>query len=230
MSLTKDEPVTSEFKLEDRSDWPEWYSDFKWHATGRGVWHLIDPEGEDAPNYVNKPPPEHPSVQQLCDDLNAARSLARANWRSARDASQASETPISSSTQSTQQEPEPTSDLATFADVKDEYNARVNDYNSALKNWNIHAIRYQQMFSWVNASVARDLLRPTKVALLRVSEEVSLQDIVRELKKQLAPTDTSSKGTARKAYRAALKKASQGRINQSTWYKEWRSSPSLSRL
>ena len=79
MSLTKDEPVTSEFKLEDRSDWPEWYSDLKWHVTARGVWHLIDLEGEDAPNYVSKPPPKHLLVQELCDDLNATRSLARVN-------------------------------------------------------------------------------------------------------------------------------------------------------
>ena len=85
MSLTKDEPVTSEFKLDDRSNWPKQYSNLKWYVTTREVQHLINPEGEDTPNYVNKPPPKYLLVQKLYDNLDTRRSLARVNWRLVRD-------------------------------------------------------------------------------------------------------------------------------------------------
>ena len=83
----------------------------------------------------------------------------------------------------------------------------------------------------MNTSVDRDLLRPTKIGLLTESSQPpSLQTIVRELRTELAPTATSTTGTARKQYRAVLKKASQGRVNPTTWYSEWRNAYTNAKL
>jgi hypothetical protein len=62
------------------------------------------------------------------------------------------------------------------------------------------------------------------------SQDVSLQDIARGLRTQLAPTSTTSKAVARKEYREVHAGARQGRIGQVTWYNSWRNALINARL
>jgi hypothetical protein len=82
MSLDDDQSKPKQ-KLETRQDFEAWYSELHWHATVRGIWHLVDPYAADAPNIYAVPPKKPPTAQALMDKLEAQRSLARANWRAA---------------------------------------------------------------------------------------------------------------------------------------------------
>jgi hypothetical protein len=187
---------------------------------------LVDPYAADAPNIYAVPPKKPPTAQALMDKLEAQRSLARANWRAAghQDQSAGSSTtatPRSPVGTPADQRPEPTAEPATFEDILQEYNAHAADYNTELKDWNVTATRYQQVLDWINKSVSNDLLIPTKI-LLRSSSEVSIQEIVRDLVKQMQPTDASTLSTIRREYRAVLSRARTGRVNPLSWYQEWR--------
>jgi hypothetical protein len=205
---TKDEPVSSKVVLSNRSQFVEWFGDYKWHATSRGIWDICDPSAGDALNLFTYTPEINPTVLELLEVESARRRMARQQW---------DETPEGERVGA-----RPTSSEPTFNDVREDHNARYQDYRSALSNYNIKVVRYTHMFNWVNDSVSKDLLRPIKLKLMNSMLDTSLQEIVRELKHQLAPTDTTSEAIARKEYRDVLARARQGRVGQLTWYNSWR--------
>jgi hypothetical protein len=78
MSLD-DNQSKSKQKLETQQDFEAWYSKLHWYTTVRGIWHLVDPYGVNAPNIYVVLPKKPPTAQALIDKLEAQRSLAQAN-------------------------------------------------------------------------------------------------------------------------------------------------------
>ena len=206
MSDAKDIPISSNLTLSSRSDWPLWFKTLQFESSIRGVWDLINPDAVDVPMISSTAPKPYNTMMEHILKLNAERALAVAEWDHA--------DPITRGNKPNDQE-------AQEKDVRLRYEHDMAKYNIAYKEWSITSARYAHVYNWVRETVSDDLLGST-ISTVLYSGEVSLQGLIRDLRDQLAPTSLSVVSSARKEYRAVLKRASQGRINPNTWIKEWR--------
>ena len=109
---------------------------------------------------------------------------------------------------------------AKFDDVKEEHVARLKSYSIQQASWVQRSTRYQHIWNWVRASVDEDLLRPHLETLVR-EDGVSLQNVVRRLQAQFAPSDDISADRARQEYRRVLDTGKHGSISPQRWYEDW---------
>src|SRR5450755_552012 len=120
-----------------------------------------------------------------------------------------------------QQGPQPESPPpTTFEDIKEMHSALLKEFSVASTLWTTQSTRYQNVWTWVNATVDRSILSSAMTELVG-NNKTSLQELVRALKRQFAPTDTSALTTAREEYRAILKQAELGSVNPARWYQDW---------
>jgi len=231
MSSSIDNTIASDVKLNERKDWPTWYTVLQLHCVTRGIWDYVNPDAQEAPDFNRIP--IAPNAQRMIDAINIERRTARAEWRAAQSTINASSTSSTPGTQtsievglsSIQRQlvalgPEPTSSLATITDVKDDFNLLASDHSVRIKERIEINSKQQQIMNFVQKTVSKNLLLPLTTRLL-ATQEATIQKIVQALRDHLAPTETSTITTVRKEYKLVLNKAYSGRINQQAWYWEW---------
>ncbi|KAE8862044.1 hypothetical protein PTNB73_01440 [Pyrenophora teres f. teres] len=57
--------------LTERSQWPAWFIQFKFHALTKGVWDQVDPDGEEALS-INDGEPDLPSPDESLPEESIA--------------------------------------------------------------------------------------------------------------------------------------------------------------
>ncbi|KAF1925482.1 uncharacterized protein M421DRAFT_69805, partial [Didymella exigua CBS 183.55] len=182
------------FQLKTRTDWPNWYIQFTWHAKLRDVWELVNPDAPDAPG-MHEGAPELPLMSSGVE-FGAAEQQAFSSTYENR--------PPAHSTRS---HPEA-------------YTQELAKYKVRSSEWAAKAERLQKLWNWVNATVAPAIISPVIVRLVS-SNSTTLQSLIRALKQELAPTSLSTKNQVRAEYRAHLGAAKQGRAAPHDWYQKW---------
>lgn len=122
------------------------------------------------------------------------------------------------------EDPEPEAPEQLFIDddnVQDEFFVTLKRYEREKEDQAFVAKGYTAVWNWVMETVDPGVLALTENEL--VSEGlVSLQTLVRGLKRFLAPTERSTLAHVRREYRKALEAARHGNIAPEKWYLEWR--------
>jgi hypothetical protein len=191
-----------------RKQWSEWFEAFMHHCHFRDVWELVDPDAPDIPSS-KLVQPRLTTLEELMELSDAERAIARQEW---------SNTP-----QHLQTGDEPTSAPTKYEDVVTQFNSRLAQHNIVYKEYLNRAADYKHMYDWVHSTVDKDLIRPIRTTGSYSGSKLTLQTIIRDLRDQCAPAESSSLSQARKEYRAVLDRATTGRANPTTWMKEWRS-------
>jgi hypothetical protein len=174
--------------LKDRRSWPTWYIHLQFQAKFKGIWHLIDPFAADAPHVDAEYPKRLPTIREMIEIENNTR---RERYDDALKAWERDNRPED------QRAPRPELPaLATRDDVYGEHAVRYRDYKVQMGRWTYYSARYEEMWNWINATVDGSIL---SLAMIRLVEkrQFSLQDLVRMIKSQVAPTETSSISTTR---------------------------------
>ena len=109
---------------------------------------------------------------------------------------------------------------ATANDVKEEYLLIARSYTMETEHWKDLYSRYTIVMNWVMGSVAQRLMTPHYATLVNLNA-LTLQNLVRSLRKHLAPPMSSLISTARQEYRDALNQAKVGRISPTKWHEDW---------
>src|SRR5215469_12204983 len=208
MSATTTTPESSEAFLRDRQSWPAWFLQLQFDSTFRNVWQYVDPSAPDAPHLIAIEPEEPSTIEQLIAKLDKERSEPTRAW-------EADERPEAEKGRRPRA-PTP----AKFDDVKEEYSLRQKAYALQQTSWAQRSARYQQVWNWVKTSVDEELLRPHLEELVR-ENKVSLQNVVRKLQAQFAPSDDVTADRVREEYRRVLAIARSGSVNPQRWYEDW---------
>jgi len=217
MSNTSSQPnERSEAYLRDRRSWPAWFLQLQFDSTFRNIWQYVDPSAPDAPHLIAVEPTDPPTIEELIASLNDERTEPTRAWdadgRPEEEKGRRPRAPVP----------------AKFDDIKEEHSARLKSYSVQQVNWVQRSARYQHMWNWVRASVDEDLLRPHLETLVR-EDRISLQNVVRRLQAQFAPSDDISADRARQEYRRTLDVARHGSINPQRWYQDWNKALSRAR-
>ncbi len=208
MSTTTQSNEHSEAYLRDRQSWPAWFLQLQFDSTFRNVWQYVDPSAPDAPHLIAVEPEDPPTIDELINRLNNERAEpTRAQDTDERPEEEKGRRPRA---------PVP----AKFDDVKEEHVARLKSYSIQQASWVQRSTRYQHIQNWVRASVDEDLLRPHLETLVR-EDGVSLQNVVRRLQAQFAPSDDISADRARQEYRRVLDTRKHRSISPQRQYEDW---------
>jgi hypothetical protein len=222
-------------QLKGRTSYAKWWPQVEWKARDDGVWNLVDPDGPDAPAYNTSPPAPPPTISELKAQLDELRASAHKEACNEWDARQPAPDPNT----------KPKAPLpATFEDVKAEHTALLQDYTVAS---NVHKTRSEQQsrfLTWLTKTVDPDIWvatiaalqartsfplgsssgTPSSVGTLSPAQHHgSIQEILRSLKRQYAPSSTTVVSTVRETYKKVLADGAKGAVNQERWYSEWRS-------
>jgi hypothetical protein len=184
---------TGLYQLKTRTDWPNWYIQLTWHAKLRDVWDLVNPEAPDAPG-MHEGAPQLPISSSIPD-----------------------ERPPAHSTRSQSAQPNEPQGIQSSME---QWNQELAEYRVRSSAWAAKAERLQKLWNWVNATVSPAILSPVMVKLVAM-DVTTLQQLVRALKEELAPTDVSTQTQVRAEYRQHLGAAKQGRVAPQDWYQKW---------
>ncbi|KAF3027921.1 hypothetical protein E8E11_000005, partial [Didymella keratinophila] len=125
--------------------------------------------------------------------------------------------PPAHSTRSQSSQP---SELQSIQSSMEQWNQELAEYKVQSSSWAAKAERLQKLWNWVNATVSPAILSPVMVKLV-ARDVTTLQELVRALKEELAPTDVSTQTQVRAEYRQHLGAAKQGRAAPQDWYQKW---------
>ncbi|RYO84493.1 hypothetical protein DL764_009325 [Monosporascus ibericus] len=192
-----DDPIPKDVILKDRFSYPNWFLSLRFNALSRGVWHLIDPDAPDVDRSTG--PRKLPSLEEYTAEANAQRKKQHAQalvqWQNSHiDLEQRSPTP------------EAPKELQA-ADLKEQYNT---DFKRLAANFREEAreasridAKYNNIQTWISATVESQILRNAQTTLV-IQGKTTIQDLLRELRDQLAPSQLSTITTVREEYRKAL--------------------------
>ncbi|RYP15461.1 hypothetical protein DL765_005668 [Monosporascus sp. GIB2] len=158
----------------------------RFNALSRGVWHLIDPDAPDV--ELPKGPRKFPSLEQYTADVNAQ---ARAKFQGDLAAWQVAEGVERRGTAPEASKELRCKDLMTMYEIDLMRFAEDNREASRID------IRYDNTLTWINATVESQILRNAQINLV-VQGKTTIQDLLREPKDQLAPTELSTITMARR--------------------------------
>jgi hypothetical protein len=131
----------------------------------------------------------------------------------------------------------------TFEDVRAEHVALLQDYTIASNVYKTRSESQSKFLSWLTKTIDSDIWTAIIAALqARTSIPVgrsftlsspgtltpaqthrSIQEILRSLKHQYAPSSTTVETAVRETYKKVLADGAKGAVNQERWYSEWRS-------
>ncbi|KAF1935985.1 hypothetical protein EJ02DRAFT_427926 [Clathrospora elynae] len=100
------------------------------------------------------------------------------------------------------------------------YEAELARWKVIDNDYQVKATRLQHMYNWTMATVDARLLAPAMI-LLSTGEDQLLQALIKQIKSELAPTDSHTKELVRAEYRASLDTARQATVDPMTWFHEW---------
>jgi hypothetical protein len=71
-------PIPIHFQLSSRQQWPEWHLQLQYHVIRLRVWHLLDPNADNAPDIRTLKPGQNQSFDMLdaCDWSRKMRGVA----------------------------------------------------------------------------------------------------------------------------------------------------------
>jgi len=194
--------------LRDRQSWPAWFLQLQFDSTFRNVWQYVNPSALDAPHLIAAEPQSPPTINELLDKLNDERAEPTRAW----DMDERLEAEKGARPRAPRS--------AKFEDIKEEHAARLKSYTIEQASWVQRSGRYQHIWNWVRSSVDEELLRPHLETLVR-EDKVSLQNVVRRLQAQFAPSDDVSADRVRQEYRRVLEVGKRGTVNPQRWYEDW---------
>src|SRR5271156_1041355 len=181
--MNTDDLMSTATTLQRRKDWPGWYNRLQYHCVVKEIWHLVDPEGADAPARPRATGPPI-SVETLLlerdNKLYAAHKVSEEAYKAnpATDKGLSPLPPIPS----------------VFDDVEKDFRARLQYYNAQSSFQSLYNANYAPIFTWIQKTVDPNLLETIQTALIQKKNN-SLQDLVRELKSMMAPSATSAQTT-----------------------------------
>ncbi|RAQ98619.1 reverse transcriptase domain protein [Stemphylium lycopersici] len=105
-------------------------------------------------------------------------------------------------------------------EVQSDYEKSLAEYRVDAADWQATAKALQNLWDWVYATVDEQLLAPVLIRLADGPDQ-SLQELVKCLKKELAPTEASNQLLVRQEYRAILEQARSGSMEPQDWYNAW---------
>lgn len=189
--------------LKARKDWPQWYLQLQVVARGKWVWEDINPDNPDVPDIVRNVPkyPELPAKPIEPKPL-----------------------PIGSTTEQVQGFAKSTEEYKQDLAV---YESRLKDQQETVRRWKVQTAEWTRKANgviyiqeYMTKTISASLLQPVQIQLLD-KNETGVQQQLRLLKRQLAPSEATLKNQIRVEYRSHLEKAKAGRMGADTWFNEW---------
>jgi hypothetical protein len=191
------EQLKASVLLNNRSQWPYWYAQFQYQARSKGVWDFVDPDSTKSYNIENHEP-DYPSLRDPPES------------------------------------PVPQDDGTIDPEAMTQYNHRKEAYNIAIASqnevvqkfkydhskWQRNVAKLLNLRTWVTTTVSADLMGPVSVKMVHQGK-FTLQDLIRTLKADYAPTESNTAHLVRQEYRQHLEKAKQGRISPEKWFNDW---------
>ncbi|RYO77619.1 hypothetical protein DL764_010202 [Monosporascus ibericus] len=180
-----DDPIPKDVILKDRFSYPNWFLSLRFNALSRGVWHLIDPDAPDVDRSTG--PRKLPLLEEYTAEANAQRkkqyAQALVQWENSHlDIEQRGPTPEA-----------PKELQAT--DLKEQYEIDLKRLEADIREESREASRidakYTNIQTWISATVESQLLRNAQVTLV-IRGKITIQDLLRELRDQLAPSPLST--------------------------------------
>ena len=218
------------YTLSHPSQWHEWFRSLRFYCEAKNVWHLVDPEAEDAVRTTSAAPSKTATINELIQIENKKRdnSFTKRVTRLQSQQSQQSPTPAESAAQAIQSiesSPEP----ADYSDVQAQWLALQNQYQSDYKEWERETRQMERAYDkvtevleWMRTTIDPVIFGPAQEQMLFEGGEqsFSVQAIVRVLRRA-APSDISVKITISANYNAALAAGLKGSINARRFYQDW---------
>lgn len=183
------------YQLRSPADWPSWFMQLRFNASARGVWELVDPDAKNSLNPLTDalPVPKYPLTESTPPELDDPEAQLFHDTD-----------PVDQSTE-----------LA-----KSQYNHEMIEYKLKASEWAVKGQRVQALWNWVNLTVAQGILSPIQMQLI-TDGNFNLQELVRSLRQELAPSHASTLNSVRVEYRTHLEAAKQGRITPAAWFEKW---------
>ncbi|RYP30332.1 hypothetical protein DL768_011197 [Monosporascus sp. mg162] len=209
-----DDPIPKDVILKDRFTYPNWFLSLRFNALSRGVWHLIDPDAPDVDRSTGprKLPTLEEYTEEANDRLRKQHTEALAAWQDIHD-------------NPDQRGPAPQAPKELkAADLKEQYETDLRRLAEDIREESREAskidAKYTNIQTWISATVESQILRNAQATLV-IQGKTTIQNLLRELRDQLAPSDLSTITTVREEYRKALRLAEVGHMKPDQWYRTW---------
>jgi hypothetical protein len=170
----------SEFN--DDSDWPRWFFMLRMHAQKEDVWHLVDPDGSDAPFPPFKEPARPPKRDEVAAELRESRRQSYlADLRAWEETAEAARGPRPVEPG----EPDPD-------EVSSKHQRNYELYADERFHWNLDDIRYAAVLNWVDETISNELIRRTfGFSRFHPARMAGLQALIRVMRDWFTPRLTS---------------------------------------
>ncbi|RYO92585.1 hypothetical protein DL766_008611 [Monosporascus sp. MC13-8B] len=205
-----DDPMPKDVILKDRFSYPDWYLALRYNALSRGVWHLIDPDAPGVDPF--KGARTIPSLEQYTADINAR---ARAKYQA-----DLAEWEILEQGGTVPQAPRDRKADDLRKDYETDLKRLATEYQEQAREVSRIEVRYANTQTWINATVESKILRNAQTTLV-IRGKTTIQDLLRELRDQFAPSELSTITTVREEYRKVLRLAEVGHMKPDQWHRAW---------